>query len=269
MTADQAQRGAQTDLTATPGARVALITGGARRIGAALIAALHARGYRVLIHYRRSAIEAEALAQQLNAARPNSAHCLQADLESINEIAALGAAACETWGRMDVLINNASDFYPTPIGTATEADWNRLMGSNLQGPFFLVQALLPALRISSGNIVNLVDIHATRPLAEHPIYCAAKAGLAMLTRALARDLGPAIRVNGIAPGSILWPEQNAGDAAFGTLQFADSERKLLDRIPAQRMGSPEDIVRTALFLIEDAPYVTGQIIAVDGGRSQI
>lgn len=253
-------------------ARVALVTGGARRIGAALVQGLHRRGYRVLIHYRHSAVEADALAQRLNLERPDSARCLGADLESIVDTQSLGAAAREVWGRVDVLVNNASDFYPTPLESATAADWQQLMGSNLQGPFFLTQALLPALRAATGTVINLIDIHASRPLPQHPIYCAAKAGLLMLTRALARDLGPEIRVNGIAPGSILWPEQDGAEQS-GSEQdqgaFTDIERRLIDQIPARRMGTPEDIVRTALFLIDDAPYITGQIIAVDGGRSQI
>lgn len=263
--------------------RVALVTGGARRIGAALVEALHTHGYRVLIHYRRSADAADTLAARLNRARPDSAHCVQADLESVAEVEQLAAAARTRWGRVDVLINNASDFYPTPIGSATLADWQRLMGSNLQGPFFLIQALLAELRAAKGCIINLVDIHASRPLAEHPIYCAAKAGLAMLTQALARDLGPEVRVNGIAPGAILWPEQPGSAASqpgesvpqpiplagVHPSTFTSTEQSLIDRIPARRTGDPQDIVRTALFLIEDAPYITGQIIAVDGGRSQI
>lgn len=242
-------------------APVALITGGARRIGAALTEALHGAGYRILLHYRSATAEAEALAARLNHQRADSVRCLQARLESIAETQALGAEAAASWGRVDVLVNNASSFHPTPLGTATEEDWRLLVGSNLQGPFFLCQALLPALRENGGCIVNMLDVYASRPLAQHPLYCAAKAGLAMLTRSLARDLGPDIRVNGIAPGAILWPEGNS--------EFESDEQRLLRRIPLRRMGSPEDIARTALFLVRDAPYISGQIIAVDGGRSQV
>lgn len=248
------------------GEKVALVTGGARRIGAVLVRALHQQGYRVGIHYRHSAADAEALAQELNQQRPDSACALAADLENMAEIRTLATTISNRWNRLDALINNASDFYPTPIETATEQDWQRLMASNLQGPFFLIQALLAPLRASHGSVVNLIDIHAQRPLAEHPIYCAAKAGLAMLTQALARDLGPAVRVNGIAPGAILWPESTLTEAS-ATDAFTRDEQALLTRIPAARMGQPSDIARTALFLIDDAPYITGQILAVDGGRS--
>lgn len=244
----------------TTEAPVALVTGSAKRIGAALIEALHERGYRVLIHYRDSAEAARAAAQRLNRKRPDSAHTLAARLESVAEVRALGQAAANHWGRLDVLINNASSFYATPMEEADESDWEVLMGSNLRGPFFLSQTLLPALRSSLGCIINMVDIHADRPLANHPIYCAAKAGLAMLTRSMARDLAPEIRVNGIAPGAILWPEYEP--------PTEEEEHQILRRIPAHRLGNPQDIVRTALFLIEDAPYINGQIIAVDGGKSQ-
>lgn len=240
-------------------APVALVTGAARRIGAALAEALHGRGYRVLIHYRNNGDAAGALCERLNAVRADSARSLGAALEQAGEARRIAAEAEAAWGGIDVLVNNASSFYPTPLAEATEADWDLLMGSNLKAPLFLAQGLLGTLRQRHGCIVNLVDIHAEVPLADHPIYCAAKAGLAMLTRSLARDLGPEIRVNGIAPGAILWPEQPGA--------FTDHEQSLLGSIPAQRMGDPQDIVRTALFLIEDAPYITGQIIAVDGGRS--
>lgn len=238
---------------------VALVTGGARRIGAALCRALHERGYRVLIHYRSSADTAHALADDLNRARAESAICIPGALEETSAVHRIASVALDAWGGIDVLVNNASSFYPTPLAEVSDEDWNILMGSNLKGPLFLSQQLHDSLRLRRGCILNMVDIHADVPLADHPVYCAAKAGLAMLTRALARDLGPEVRVNGIAPGAILWPE---GDSEFTT-----REQRILDQIPARRRGQPDDIVRTALFLIEDAPYITGQIIAVDGGRS--
>lgn len=243
---------------------VALVTGGARRIGATLVEQLHQHGYRVIIHYRHSAEEARALADRLNRQRPDSALTAAADLGRPADLAELARISSTHWGGLDALINNASDFYPTPVEQASEADWQRLMASNLKGPFFLIQALLPALRARRGCVLNMVDIHAERPLADHPIYCAAKAGLVALTRALARDLGPDIRVNGIAPGAILWPEDEGGDSAFTA-----AEKQRLQQLPAGRIGQPEDLAHTALFLLRQAPYITGQILAVDGGRSLI
>ncbi len=246
-------------MPATDSAPVALITGGAQRIGAAVARRLHEAGYRVLIHYRRSADSARALCSELNARRPDSARALCAEMSDVTAVQALADQALAQWQRLDLLLNNASSFYPTPIGGATEADWEALLGSNLKGPFFLSQALAPALTERGGSIINMVDIYAQRPLREHTVYCAAKAGLAMLTQSLARELAPAVRVNGIAPGAILWPEQE-GD-------FSAQERdNILERVPLQRIGGPEDIARTVLFLA-DSPYITGQIIAVDGGRS--
>ncbi len=246
-------------MPATDSVPVALITGGAQRIGAAVARRLHGAGYRVLIHYRRSADSARALCAEFNARRPDSARALCAEMSEVAAVQALADQALAQWQRLDLLLNNASSFYPTPIGGATEADWEALLGSNLKGPFFLSQALAPALTERGGCIINMVDIYAQRPLREHTVYCAAKAGLAMLTQSLARELAPAVRVNGIAPGAILWPEQE-GD-------FSAQERdNILERVPLQRIGGPEDIARTVLFLA-DSPYITGQIIAVDGGRS--
>lgn len=239
-------------------APVALITGAAQRIGAELARTLHERGYRVLIHYRSSATEAERIAAELNAIRSDSAATLRAALGDADAVAALAAAALTRWERLDVLINNASSFYPTAWGKATVDDWDVLIGSNLKGAFFLTQALLPALAARSGCVINLIDIFAQQPLPDHPLYCMAKAGLAMMTKSLARDCGDSIRVNGIAPGAILWPEPPLSP---------EQQAHMLARIPRGRIGEPADIARTALFLIEDAPYINGQIIAVDGGLS--
>ena len=238
--------------------KVVLVTGAARRIGAAIVTRLHENGARVAIHYRGSAAEAAALAGSLNRIRPESAAPFQADLLDNEQIAPLIDAVVDWGGRLDGLVNNASTFYPTPIGTITEDHWTDLMGSNLKAPLFLSQAAVPHLRLQQGAIVNLVDIHAQRPLRNHPVYGPAKAGLAMLTRALAKDLAPAIRVNGVSPGAILWPEEG---------MTPEAEASILKQIPLKRTGEPADIARAVLFLVQDAPYITGQIIAVDGGRS--
>lgn len=239
---------------------VALLTGAARRIGATTARTLHEAGYRVVIHYRESREDAEALCRELNAHRTDSALALQADLSQLQDIETLAKNTLKQWGRIDALINNASSFYPTPIGEANEDHWNDLMSSNLKAPFFLAQALAKGLRTTRGAIINLADIHADRPLKNHPIYCAAKAGNVMLTKSLARELAPEVRVNGIAPGAILWPEQEAE-------LDDDSKASILDRVPLNRPGDPQDIADTILFLLTKAPYITGQIIAVDGGRS--
>jgi pteridine reductase len=236
--------------------KVALITGAAQRIGAQLARALHARSYNVVIHYNRSAEAAEAIASELNAQRANSARALSANMEDIDAVQRLAAEATALWGRMDVLINNASTYYSTPWQTAAAQDWDRLVGSNLKGPFFLTQALLAELSQRKGCVINMIDIAAERPARDFSIYCMAKAGLAMLTRSLAVDHGKNLRVNGIAPGAILWPEPPLSEIA---------KMQMLEKIPAGHIGDPSDIVRTALFLIEDAPYINGQIIAVDGG----
>ena len=238
--------------------KVALITGASQRIGEQLARGLHARDYRVIVHYHSGAQRAETIVDELNAVRADSAHALGADLSDLNAVQQLAELSIKQWGRLDVLINNAGSYYPTPWGTATEKDWNNLVGSILMGPFFLTQQLLPALIERNGCIVNLIDIFAERPAHDQSIYGIAKAGLAHMTKSLAFDLRGKIRVNGIAPGVILWPEQPTSD---------EFKTKMLDQIPLERMGDPSDIVRTALFLIEGAPYINGQIIAVDGGLS--
>lgn len=238
--------------------RWALVTGGGKRIGAAIVSQLHEAGFNTAIHYRSSATEAEALADSLNATRPDSAIIVQADLGADDAPEALVAKVHEKAGRLDVLVNNASSFYPTPLGSVTLAQWDDLIGSNLKAPLFLCQAALPLLRASGGCIVNMIDIHAQRPLKEHPVYGPAKAGLAMLTRSLAKDLGPDVRVNGVAPGAILWPDEDMPEK---------TKQSIIRQIALKRVGEPDDIARTVRFLVCEAPYITGQIIAVDGGRS--
>ncbi len=235
-----------------------LITGGARRVGAEIVRTLHAAGAKVLIHYRSSSAAAITLADELNRSRPGSAAIHAANLLTAGAAETLVAATLMEFGRLDVLINNASSFYPTPVGQITHAQWDDLIGSNLKAPLFMAQAAAPGLRAQHGLIINMVDIHALRPLKAYPVYSTAKAGLAMLTRSLARELGPEIRVNGIAPGPVLWPEGETDEA---------SKREIIDKTALKRPGTPQDVARTALFLAQDAPYITGQIIAVDGGRS--
>ena len=238
--------------------QVALVTGAARRIGAAIATQLHSAGASVAIHYRGSAEEALALAESLNAERANSAATFQADLLDMAQLETLVSRVCDWQSRLDILVNNASSFYPTPPGTITETQWDDLLGSNLKAPLFLSQAALGALRETRGSIVNIVDIHALRPLKDHTVYGPAKAGLAMLTRSLAKDLAPEIRVNGVAPGAILWPEDDMSEA---------TKQSILRQVPLERAGEPDDIAGCVLYLVRDAAYVTGQIIAVDGGRS--
>jgi len=242
--------------------KVVLVTGSAQRVGASIIKDLHARGWRVIIHYRHSEQAALKLAENLNRQRPDSAFTLKADLQQHAHIQQLAEHALQLTGRMDALVNNASTFYPTAIGSATLADWDDLMISNARAPFFLSQALTPALTESRGCIVNIVDIHATRPFKQHTIYCMAKAALGMMTASLAKELAPYVRVNGVAPGAILWPKDHTPSAIA-----SDTQQQILASVPLARSGSPEDIARTVAFLIEDAPYITGQIIAVDGGRT--
>jgi pteridine reductase len=238
--------------------RLALITGAAQRIGAEIARTLHAQGMDLALHYRRSGAEAQDLRERLERDRPGSILLVQADLADTAALPDLVERVMAFRGRLDLLVNNASSFYPTPIDTATEVQWDDLIGSNLRGPFFLAQAAAPSLRASGGAIVNLVDIHAERPLKDHAIYCMAKAGNAMMVRALARDLGPAVRVNGVAPGAILWPEQGMSDQI---------QRQILGRTALGRPGTPADVARAVLFLVRDADYITGQIINVDGGRT--
>ncbi len=234
------------------------ITGSAKRIGAGVARRLHAEGANILIHFRTSATAAAALCAEFNSARSGSAACVSGDLLDTAGLPTLVESAAKVFGRLDILINNASTFYPTPMGSIQNSQWDDLIGTNLKAPLFLAQAARPWLKQTRGLILNMVDIHAQRPLPDHPVYCVAKAGLVMLTRSLARELGPEIRVNGIAPGPILWP---AGD------MDENLKEEIIGKTALQRMGSPDDIAKAALFFAKDAPYVTGQILAVDGGRS--
>ncbi|GAB4168260.1 MAG: pteridine reductase [Rhodocyclaceae bacterium] len=238
---------------------VVLVTGAARRVGAVIARSLHEVGARVVVHYRSAAEEAERLVGAMNAQRAGSAWAVRADLLECERFPALIEQALDRFGRLDALVNNASSFFATPVGSITEADFSALIGTNLRAPLFLSQAAAPALRATGGSIVNVIDIHAERPLAGYPVYSAAKAGLAGLTRALAVELAPQLRVNGVAPGTIQWPEDGS---------FTDEERaRILATTPLGRCGEPLDIARAVRFLIAEAPYVTGQILAVDGGRS--
>jgi pteridine reductase len=238
--------------------RWVLVTGAAKRIGASIATALHEAGANVAIHYFSSEAPANALAAKLNAQRPSSAFTIGADLRNVPSLEAMVQQVLERTGRLDVLVNNASNFYPTRLGSITEEQWHDLIDSNLKAPLFLSQAALTPLREARGSIINIVDVHARRPLRDHPVYGAAKAGLAMLTRSLAKDLGPEIRVNGVAPGAILWPESGMSE---------ELRRSIIRQTALKRAGEPEDIAAAVLFLVRDAPYVTGEIIAVDGGRS--
>jgi len=241
----------------TPSDKVALITGAAQRVGAEIARELHRSGLRVVIHYRASAAAATALKDELLAVRPDSAALIRGDLLDSATLPTLVEQARRTWGRLDVLVNNASSFYPTPVGSIGETQWDDLIGSNLKAPLFLSQAAAPLLAAQQGCIVNIVDIHADRPLKGYPLYCAAKAGLAMLTKSLARELAPSIRVNAVAPGAILWPEHAS----------EETRRAIISRTALKRQGDPRDIARTVRFLVTEADYITGQIITVDGGRS--
>ncbi len=240
-------------------AGVALVTGGARRIGAQISRQLHSQGFNLLVHYHKSEQQAQQLIEELNAQRPDSALAIKADLGDNLAISQLAQQSLARWARLDLLINNASSFYPTPLGEVSEQMWDDMFASNLKAPFFLAQALAPALKASSGSIINIADIYAERPLANHSVYCIAKAGNVMLTKSLAKELAPGVRVNGIAPGAILWPEKEAVSD--------DIKSNLLEKTLLQQRGKPEDIARTILFLTREAPYITGQIITVDGGRS--
>ncbi len=237
--------------------KVALITGSAARIGARIATLLHQQNYDLAIHYRRSKTKAAALAAQFNTKRENSASIFQADFAEETAFTALIEAVTDHYQQLDVLINNASSFYPTPIGEATLQQWDDLMASNARAPFFLAQAAAPYLKKQVGCIVNLVDIHAFRPLKDHPIYSMAKAANLMLVKSLARELGSEVRVNGVAPGAILWPENEMDDA---------TKADILSRTTLKRAGNVDDIAKTVLFLVQDANYISGQIIAVDGGR---
>ncbi|MCX7182858.1 MAG: pteridine reductase [Nitrosospira sp.] len=240
--------------------KVTLITGGARRLGAAICRMLHKQGMNLMVHYQFSVEEAKALQTELNQSRPSSVGIIQADLLDISQSPRLINETKECFGRIDVLINNASSFSPTPIGSITEKIWDDLAGSNLKAPLFLSQAAAPHLKEHRGCIINIIDIHTESPLRKYAVYNSAKGGLLSLTRSLALELAPEIRVNGISPGPILWPEKE---------EWADEfmRRQVIDRTLLKRMGEPNDIAKTVLFLIADAPYITGQVITVDGGRS--
>jgi pteridine reductase len=236
----------------------ALVTGGGKRIGATIAETLHNKGFNVAIHYNSSCDAADQLCAQLNAKKQNSSIAIGADLTNQDSLENLIPSLIEKTKRLDVLINNASTFYPTPIEKITLEDWENLLGTNLKAPLFLSKYAAKYLKQSQGIIINIIDIHSKKPLKEHPLYSSAKSGLAMLTRSLASDLAPDIRVNGISPGLILWPENSPSEQA---------KNNILQQIPLKKIGNSEDIANCALFLIEDAPYITGEIIAVDGGRS--
>jgi pteridine reductase len=244
-------------------APVILITGAGRRVGAEIARTLHAAGARVAIHYRSSAAAAEALAAGLNAIRADSAAAFRADLLDVAALPPLVAAVVARFGRLDGLVNNASSFFPTKVGTIDTAAWDDLVGSNLKAPLFLAQAAAPHLRAAAGCIVNITDVHAERPLKGFPVYCAAKGGLLNLTRSLAIELAPQVRVNAVAPGPIEWPEGEDGDISFPPAERA----AIVEHTLLKRVGAPADIARTVRFLVFDAPYVTGQVINVDGGRT--
>lgn len=239
--------------------KVVLVTGGAKRVGAAIVRRLHREGANLVLHYRGSEREANALRSELNAARASSVALVQADLLDVAGLAEIVRNAVNRFERLDVLVNNASTFFPTPVGEMTQANWESLIGANLRAPLFLAQAAAPHLKKTNGVIVNITDIHAERPLKNYVIYSIAKAGLAGLTRSLARELGPEVRVNGVAPGPIAWPEDGSFDEV--------ARQRVISNTLLKRTGDPEDVAHAVYYLIAQAPYVTGQIIAVDGGRS--
>ncbi|GMR00707.1 MAG: pteridine reductase [Gammaproteobacteria bacterium] len=243
--------------------KTAMITGSAKRVGAVTAQTLHQAGYNVIIHCRLSRQAADDLAAALNSERPDSAKVIQGDLNNETIYNSLIEQAYSCWNRLDVLINNASSFFPTPVGSITLDDWNNLVNSNMKAPLFLAQAAAPYLKQVQGSIINMIDVHAQRPMKGHTVYCAAKAGLAMLTMSLAKELGPEVRVNGVAPGAILWP---ASDGPGGDMPD-HTKNLILNRTALKRPGEPMDIAKAILFLAKDADYITGQIIAVDGGRS--
>ncbi len=238
--------------------RVILITGGARRIGAGTARYLHSQGMHVIIHYNRSVSEAKLLEQELCRIRPESASIIQADLRDVSSLEEMLRAAIDQAGRLDGLINNASAFFPTPLASCSEQEWDELMDVNLKAPYFLSRAAAPFLEKTKGTIINIIDIYAQHPLLHYAAYCASKAGLASITRSLAQELGPDVRVNAIAPGAILWPKNN---------DDLDARRQLIARTPLKRIGDPQDIARTAHFLISCSDFITGQTINVDGGRA--
>jgi pteridine reductase len=244
-------------MTASHTRPVALITGASRRVGAVVARTLHGAGYDLALHYRQSSDEAKALADELEQHRPHSTLLLQADLSDLSALPGLIDTLLAHFGRLDALINNASAFYATPLDSATPTQWDELFASNAQAPFFLTQAAIPALREARGGIVNMLDIYAERPLKGYTLYCMAKAALSAMTRSLALELGPDIRVNGIAPGAVMWPSEGKSDA---------EKNEMLSRTPLDRAGTPEDVASAILWLLRDAHYTTGHVIPIDGGR---
>jgi len=238
--------------------KVALVTGGARRIGAAIVRALHAAGMRIVLHYHQSGDEARALGDELDAVRAGSVHLLHADLRDATAVNEMVESTTNAFSRLDVLVNNASCFYSTPLGTIDETGWHELVEVNLKAPLFLAQSARASLEETRGCIVNIADIYASMPLGGYATYCVTKAGLVMLTRALAVELAPHIRVNAVAPGAILWPAEGANE---------DKRAAMLANIPLRHLGDPADIGQAVLFLVRDAHYMTGQTIKVDGGRA--
>ena len=238
--------------------KVVLITGAAQRIGETIARLMHAEGMNIILHYRSSRSAAQKIQQELNANRENSVILIQADLSETDKISEMIREAVKGWGRIDAIVNNASSFYPTPVGDIDEKVWDDLINSNLKAPLFLSQAAAPYLKQQHGCIVNIVDIHADRPLKNHTVYCIAKAGLVMLTKSLARELAPEVRVNAIAPGAILWPENDIDDV---------TKKRIVSGTVLKRQGSADDIATSVRFLIKEANYITGQVLAVDGGRT--
>jgi len=247
-----------TNKKALTGASTALVTGAAARIGAAIAETLHQKGCDVILHYNSKVDAAQQLADRLNAERAGSASLVSADLSLVAGVEELAGQVKSNFSKLDVLVNNASRFYPTAVGATLAWQWDDLLNSNLKGPYFLAQALLGELRAAQGSIINLLDVHSGRPMKGHAAYCISKAGLAMMTLALARDLGPDIRVNGVSPGAILWPEIEPAE---------DEKQSILKRTALGRLGEPADVANAVAYLALDAPYITGQILAVDGGRS--
>jgi pteridine reductase len=238
--------------------KVVLITGGAKRVGAAVCRRLHAAGANLMLHYRTSAGEARLLQAELNHQRKDSVALIQADLLDLAKLPSLIDQTVQTFNRLDAVVNNASSFHPTPVGEITEEYWEDLIGANLRAPLFIAQAAAPALKKTQGAIVNITDIHAERPLKNYVVYSVAKAGLVGLTRSLARELAPEVRVNAVAPGPILWPD----DEEFDEL----SRQRIISHTPLKREGTPEDIAKAVHFLLAEATYVTGETVNVDGGR---
>ncbi len=240
--------------------KVVLITGGAKRVGAAIARCLHAHGARIMVHYRTSTNEARALQAELNAHREDSVALIQGDLLNLATLPSIIRETIKRFGRLDVLVNNASSFFPTVIGEIEEKTWDDLIGTNLKAPMFLSQAAAVELRANQGCIINIVDIHADRPMKNYVVYSIAKGGLVALTKSLARELAPEVRVNGVAPGAIVWPEEEAWSDEV-------SRQRIISQTLLKRVGEPDDIAKAVRYLIYDAPYVTGQILAVDGGRT--